>query len=177
MSDTSKDQLVIEPLPGFQPEVGRAMWMVEDARQRTRRALKGLNPAHVDYQATPDGHTISTLMYHIAAIELDWLYAEVLMTNWSDETAALLPHGVRDENGRLTHITGYTLDDLWRRLEHVRKLLLDTFKTMTVDDFRRQRELPDYDVTPEWVLHHLCQHEAEHRDELIALRQTAERAN
>ncbi len=177
MGDSQKDQLVIAPLPGFQVEIGRAVWMLEDARMRTRRALKGMNPDHVDYQATPDGHSISTLMYHIAVIELDWLYAEVLITKWSDETAALFPHDVRDKAGRLTHIADYTQDELWGRLDHVRALLLDTFKGMTVDDFRRKRELPDYDVTPEWVLHHLCQHEAEHRDELIALRQGAERGN
>jgi hypothetical protein len=35
--------------------------------------------------------------------------------------------------------------------------------------------MPDYEVTPEWVLHHLCQHEAEHRAEIAALRAGAEK--
>jgi len=46
---------------------------------------------------------------------------------------------------------------------------------MNIHDFRRVRRLPDYDVTPEWVLHHLTQHEAEHRSEIGALRASAER--
>ena len=37
---------------------------------------------------------------------------------------------------------------------------------MDLTDFRRARALALYDVTPEWVLHHLCQHEAEHRSQL-----------
>jgi hypothetical protein len=37
---------------------------------------------------------------------------------------------------------------------------------MTADDFVRPRSLADYDVSPAWVLHHLGQHEAEHRGEL-----------
>jgi uncharacterized damage-inducible protein DinB len=35
--------------------------------------------------------------------------------------------------------------------------------------------LPPYDVTPEWVLHHLMQHEAEHRSQIGALRARAQR--
>jgi uncharacterized damage-inducible protein DinB len=42
--------------------------------------------------------------------------------------------------------------------------------------FRRVRRLSDCDVTPEWVIHHLMQHEAEHRGEIAALRAEAERA-
>ncbi len=42
---------------------------------------------------------------------------------------------------------------------------------MTVEDFRRPRHFPgQYDVTPEWVLHHLIQHEAEHRGHIQTLR-------
>ena len=37
-------------------------------------------------------------------------------------------------------------------------------------DKLRVRSLPDYDVTPEWVLNHLVQHEAEHRAEIAITR-------
>jgi uncharacterized damage-inducible protein DinB len=38
------------------------------------------------------------------------------------------------------------------------------------------RSLAEYDVTPEWVLHHMMQHEAEHRGQIGALRAGAEAA-
>jgi uncharacterized damage-inducible protein DinB len=47
---------------------------------------------------------------------------------------------------------------------------------MTLQDFRRPRQLPEYDVTPEWILHHLMQHEAEHRGEMGILRTRAEKS-
>jgi uncharacterized damage-inducible protein DinB len=47
---------------------------------------------------------------------------------------------------------------------------------MHLDEFRRIRSLAEYGVTPEWVLHHLMQHEAEHRSQIGALRIAAERA-
>lgn len=42
-------------------------------------------------------------------------------------------------------------------------------------EFRRVRSLPYYDVAPEWVLHHLMQHEAEHRSQIGSLRARAQR--
>ena len=48
---------------------------------------------------------------------------------------------------------------------------------MTLDDYRRLRSLPDYDVTPEWVLHHLAQHEALHRGQIFTLKRALERAS
>ncbi|MBZ0299768.1 MAG: hypothetical protein K8J31_08515 [Anaerolineae bacterium] len=81
---------------------------------------------------------------------------------------------MRDSQGQLTAVRGVLLDDHWHRLDLVRGLLRDTFKRMTLADYRRPRMLDDYDVTPEWVLHHLMQHEAGHRDELEALRMLAE---
>jgi uncharacterized damage-inducible protein DinB len=47
---------------------------------------------------------------------------------------------------------------------------------MDLDDFHRARQLDDYDVSPAWVLQHLAQHEPEHRGEIIALREAAEKA-
>ena len=176
MSESSKEQLVIQPLEGYHPQIGWAMWMLEDARARTKRALRNLNPAHLDVANEEGGHTIGTLLYHIAAIEMDWLYVEVLEKGrfheiWDEE----FPYEVRDENGKLTLVTGLSWENHWNRLDKVRSHMLETFKDMTIEDFHRPRICDDYDVSPDWVLHHLCQHEAEHRGELIALRQYAEK--
>jgi hypothetical protein len=48
--------------------------------------------------------------------------------------------------------------------------LLDAYRRMDLAEFRRVRSLEDYDVTPEYVLHHLMQHEAEHHSQIGALR-------
>jgi hypothetical protein len=43
---------------------------------------------------------------------------------------------------------------------------------MTNDDFHRVRRLDDYDVAPDWAIHHIIQHEAEHRSHIAWLRDT-----
>lgn len=173
---SEKPQRVIVPLPGCVPEIGIALAMIEDCRARTRNALRDLNPAAVDRVDGLNGHSIGTLLFHIAAIEIDWLATEVLEGKAPDSIWAYFPHEVRDEQGKLTSVMGVNLDDHWKRLDVVRGLLLETFKAMSLDEYRRVRELEQYDVTPEWVLHHLMQHEAEHRDEMISLRAAAEKS-
>lgn len=65
---------------------------------------------------------------------------------------ALFPLPARDDTGRLSEVTGLSLDDHLLRLERVRAALLEAHRAMSLEDFRRPRALPDYEVTPEWVL-------------------------
>jgi hypothetical protein len=44
---------------------------------------------------------------------------------------------------------------------------------MTLDKWRRPRRIENDTITPEWAIHHLMQHEAEHRGELMELRRRA----
>jgi uncharacterized damage-inducible protein DinB len=81
---------------------------------------------------------------------------------------------VRDDRGRLTAIPGMPLADHLRRLDVVRQHVLAEFRDMPPVEFRRPRHRPTYRVTPEWVLHHLVQHEAEHRGQIELLRGWAE---
>jgi uncharacterized damage-inducible protein DinB len=171
-----KKQHVIVPVPDCEPGIGRTLWMLEDARQRTRRTLENLHPAAVDWIGGFNGHNIGTLLYHIAAIEIDWLHTEVTEGGLPASVWEQFPYEVRDARNHLTIVTGVGLDEHWRRLDFVRGLLLDVYKPMTLADYRRPRQFEAYAVTPEWVLHHLMQHEAGHRDELGALRGGAEKA-
>jgi uncharacterized damage-inducible protein DinB len=162
-----KETLVALPLPGYAPEVGAALWQLEDARRRTLRLLRDLPAAYVD--AETGGNTVGTILYHVALIEADWLFAEILEEPIPAETMARLPADHRDQEGVLTFVRGQTLEQHLERLQAIRSLLLARLRTMTAADLHRPRQLPDYDVSPAWVLHHLAQHEAEHRGELGAM--------
>ena len=73
-------------------------------------------------------------------------------------------------------VRSYELAWYLSRLEDVRRRVLAAFRAMDLADYRRVRRLDYADITPEWTLHHLMQHEAEHRGELAALRARAEAA-
>jgi hypothetical protein len=90
------------------------------------------------------------------------------------ELTEVFPEDPHDESGRLVASRGVGLEV--SRLNVVRGLALAAFRGMSLTDFRRVRDFPDYSVTPEGVIHYLIQHEAEHRGQIDLLRGLAERA-
>jgi uncharacterized damage-inducible protein DinB len=174
MSADERRYLVVDATLGRAPEVERWLWALEDTRRRTLEQLEGLPAAALDWQPAGDESSIGAVLYHIAVIEADWLYTEVLEQPFPPVVAALFPSDVRDAQGHLVQVQGQSLERHLRRLESVRGLLLDAYRMMDAAEFRRARSLEAYDVTPEWVLHHLMQHEAEHRSQMGALRAGAE---
>lgn len=107
-------------------------------------------------------------MYHIALVEADWLYVEVLGTEWDPEVSSLFPFESRT-NGKITRVEGESLEEHFYRLKKVREVFLSYFRLMDLNDWRKPRKLEQYDVTPEWVVYHLIEHESHHRGQIFQL--------
>lgn len=176
MDSRQQNVVLVDARLSQEPDIARWLWAMQDARRRTMEQLAELPQAVIDWIPPDQGSSIGTVLYHLALIETDWLYAEVLEQDYPAEIAALFPYEHRDGAGQLTQVVGITLSQHLDRLATVRHRLLEVFHRMSLHEFRRVRQLPAYDVTPEWVLHHLLQHEAEHRSQLGALRSAAEQA-
>src|SRR5260370_6162242 len=108
MTGGTGEALAVAPVEGCAPDIGQALWALEDARRRTLEALAGLHEETLDWSPPAGGNTVGTLLYHIAAIELDWLYVEVLQAPepWPEEVTRFFPVEVRDEHGALTRLGG-----------------------------------------------------------------------
>jgi hypothetical protein len=78
--------------------------------------------------------------------------------------------------GMVPPMRGFHLEWYLHRLEFALDRVRYFVRAMGLDDFRRVRQLTDRsaDLTPEWTLYHLTQHEAEHRGELAPIRGRAE---
>jgi uncharacterized damage-inducible protein DinB len=163
----------IKPLPGYEPLVGTWLWAFENSHQRIFRTLEGLEPSLSDRSPPWGGNTISALLYHLAAIEVDWLFTDILEKDkFPPQIDELFPDDVRDQDGNLTNIPGISLPAHLHRLTSVRKYSMDAVLDITDDEFRRIRSFPDYQVTPQWVIYNLMQHGAEHRGQNMAIRET-----
>ena len=161
-------------LEGYAPEIGTDLWKLEDCRARTHRTLSTVTEVMLDHEPPLGGNSISTLLYHIAAIEADWLFNEILEREIAPDVMQLFPVDVRDTQGRLSRVHGLSLASHRSRLRAVRSVLLTSLREMPADEYRRVRRLPEYRVTPAWVLHHLAQHEAEHRGQIADMRRRFE---
>ena len=146
---------------------------MEDARVRTRDMLTNLLPEEIDWTATGVDNSIGAILYHIALIEFDYLCADILgMEEYFADITAMFPWEHRDESGHLATAPGLSLDNHLGRLDAVRSRFLETLAPFDRERLSIPRTFPDwdYDITPEWTLHHLIQHESEHRGEIGAIR-------
>ncbi len=167
-----RERLSLEPV-GDQPQVGLLLGAMEEARGRTLRELATVTDAMVAWRPPMPLDSIGQVLYHVALIEADWLLAEILELpedRWPEWMADEFPTDVRDPAGRLSRVPDEPLARALTRIDRVRQLLLAELRAMTDAELHRPRRLPRYDVTPAWALHHLLQHEAEHRAHVALVR-------
>ncbi|MBT2681760.1 DinB family protein [Bacillus sp. ISL-35] len=163
----NRESLKISSLTGYEPEIGRWLWCLEDVRQTITTKLTGIDQNLLDKKML-GRHSIGSLLYHIALVEADWLYVEVLGTDWDPEISSLFPLESRTASN-LTHIEGESLEQHLNRLKKVREVFLSYFRSIDLNDWRKPRVLEQYDVTPEWVVYHLIEHESHHRGQIFQL--------
>ncbi len=145
-----------------------------DGRRDTLAELDDVSDEMVDVRPLGSENSIGTALYHVALIEADWLFDDIFGIPLEDsELAALFPFTDRDSDGQLTDVKGMSLFDHLERLSAVRSVLIERMRPMSVDDFHDPRRRERYDVSPAWVIHHLLQHESEHRAEIGWLKRHA----
>jgi len=173
------EQHHIAPLEGYDPEIGRWLWALQDVRHRyTLRLVKDLDERLVDWEG-PDGqeNAIGSLLYHIAHVEMGWLYGDLMQM--TELPAAVRPDfpfpGREADRNHLTRVLGVPLAEHIARLDRSREVFLKELQEFTVEDWRRLRRPPDfeevnYEVTPEWAVFHLVEHEAGHAFQMRSLK-------
>ena len=175
MTATERRKLALVRDGELAPEVGLWLAALHDTRQRMREVLTKLPDELIDRVPPDGGSSIGTLLYHIALIETDWLLFDILGRPESEWPRDLFPVDHRLADATLSPFTGDTLEQHLARLKTVRTMLVDAVRTMSADQLHELRPRDDYDVSAAWVLHHLMQHEAEHRSQIGSVRESLER--
>ena len=174
MTDDARDRLVLDAEDGVAPEIGRWLAAMQDARHDTLAELEGIAADIVDARPPGSENSIGSSLYHVAIIEADWLFDDLFgQPLETTELAPLFPYAVRDERGTLQGVLGVGLEDHLDRLARVRATLLREIGAMSLEAFLEVRARDGYEVSGAWVVHHLLQHEAEHRSEIGWLRRHA----
>lgn len=159
MREMRERQLLV--LPG-DDDVGRFLAALEDARKRTLALIEGLSDAELD---RGEPNTIGSVLYHVAAIEADWLFDDACGKP-EEIPMEFFPVEVREESGVLSPVRGVALSEHLSRLATIRRELIERIGSLDSHAFHRPNARVAYDVSPAYVLHHLMQHEAEHRAEI-----------
>ncbi|MGH2452570.1 MAG: DinB family protein [bacterium] len=174
-----KRLLHVQPLPGFDPQIGTWLWAMQQVRRRTLRLVDGLDQRVLDWEGLDEReNAIGTLLYHIADGEMGWLFGDLLLQpHFPERVKPDFPYPPRGPDKRLTPVLGEPLESHLGRLARSRKVFLETFKEIPAEEWRRLRhpEGEDYAVTPEWAVFHLIEHEAGHAFQISSLKARAGR--
>ena len=169
----SRDRLVLEPETG-DPEVGRWLAALEEVRRDSLRVIADIPASAVDRDFGDGGDSLGTVLYHVALVEIDWIFTDVLDRD-AEISGDLFPFDARVVDGRLSPVVGETLDQHLDRLARTREQILRELRAMSVEEFHRSRSRDDFDVSASWAVFHLVDHEVEHRVRMSRIRDLARR--
>ena len=169
-----QDLLLISDIPGFSPQIGRLVSMMNYARATTIKAVTGLGVHELDYLHDPDSNSIGALLLHVAAAEVGYQAATFdgreLNAQERERWGAVFSLGDRARN----EIRGYELAYYLDRLEQVRA------KTLTELGRRDDQWLEEETsfgngqrVNNYFKWFHIFGHEINHRGQIRWLRRRA----
>ncbi len=114
------DNLLIGDIPGFTPQIGRLVSMMNHVRSTTLAAVADLTVDQLDYLCDAQSNSIGGLLTHIAATEVGYQAATFdsrdLSTEEKQEWGAALELGEKARR----EIRGHELDYYVSRLKQVR---------------------------------------------------------
>ncbi len=164
----------LEPYPARTPEVGTWLGVMETLRAGLLNTLgrierAGFGQEFLDWRGpNDDDNSVGSLLYHIAGVELGWLYYDIQLGAVPDDMDTLLPVPAWNEQQQLTHVPDKSLAEHMELLAEARRRFLEHVEKMTLEDWRtlRSPEGDDYSATPEWIVYHLVEHESGHMYEI-----------
>src|SRR5262245_704765 len=116
---------LIGDLPGFTPQIGRLVSMMNYVRSTTLAAVDGLTIDQLDYLHDSESNSIGGLLLHIAATEIGYQAATLFNRDLSEEEKQEWGPAIElGERGR-REIRGQSLDHYVSSLERVRAKTLE----------------------------------------------------
>ena len=162
---------LVGDVPGFTPQIGRLVSMMNYVRHTTLSAVAGLGVVDLDYLYSSQSNSIGALLAHIAAAEVGYqaatFYARELSEEEKQEWGAAIELGewARQE------IRGYELDYYLSRLEQVRAKTLAELRQREDKWLEEEATFGNGQrVNNYFKWFHVFGHELNHRGQILWLR-------
>lgn len=166
MSGNIKRTIELNREKKLTPRVGLLFSMMEKAREKLLKRIEELTLEEMDY--SPSGRrieTIGTLLLHIAAVEWSWIFEDIGDTamdyeKWKHAFPLREDVDQLTKQGKKFYI---------QRLAEVRSEVFTWMKSIDDKELDRLVPLGETDVSIEWILFHLIEHEAMHIGQISIL--------
>ena len=166
MSEEAKRVITLDREDELSPRVALLYSMMEKVRGRLFSRIESLSDVDIDY--SPHGRsieTIGTLLFHIAAVEWSWIFEDIGGKEMDYEKwKQAFP--LRED---IDQLTGQRVEFYFDRLNEVRQEVREWLKGIDDEELDRLIDLGHAEVSIEWVLFHLIEHEAMHIGQISVL--------
>lgn len=158
---------------GFPTGIGFYLSGLNDVREQLREALVGMSDEQIGRRAVAGAHPIGALVLHIGEAEWWWIQCVVGGRKMNDDDRRVSHWDVLDDPDGFAskrYSAEYCLDAIDGIRERTRKdlaLLTDNDLDRLVGFERRGKTT---EVSLRWVLHHLMDHEAQHKGQILMLK-------
>jgi uncharacterized damage-inducible protein DinB len=164
---------VLNTVSGFGREIGLYLAGMEEVREQVRAAVSEMTDAQIQQPAIPRAHSIGALVLHIGEAEWYWMQM-VVSGHMLSEEDRLAPYWdvLKDPEGFAEK--GYSVDFCLQEITKLREQTKGTLSSFNDSDLERtfsiQRRGQMHEQTLRWILHHLIDHEAQHKGQILMLK-------
>lgn len=162
----------LTPVEGVSEQIGYYLAGMEEVRAQLREAVTGLSDEIAHKKLRPDSHSIAQLILHCGEAEWWWIQCVVNGGGVDDELESTVFWDVLEEDhDPVTHLSAAECIAEIDRISGLTRELLANFSDEDLDKYF-EKELPTrkIDKSLRWILHHLIDHEAQHKGQILMLK-------
>ncbi|MHA2141046.1 MAG: DinB family protein [Candidatus Thorarchaeota archaeon] len=153
------------------PRVAFLFSMMDRTRERLLRAVEDLTDKEIDF--SPDMErieTIGTLLLHIAAVEWSWIFEDI---DGEEMDYEKWKHAFALREESLSQLTKQGMQFYLDRLSEVRSTVFLRLRELDDSNLHTLVEVGNAEVSIEWILFHILEHEAMHIGQISILKRLA----
>jgi uncharacterized damage-inducible protein DinB len=171
--DMSEKKITLAPPEGVDEGIGYYLAGMEEVRSQLRKVVGELSSEQLHSKLRPDTHSIAQLALHCGEAEWWWIQCVVGGRPVDDELEGAVFWDVLEEGGDppkdLT--AGECIAEI-DRISAKSRDLLSSFQDHDLGRYfeRPRRDSSKQEYTLRWILHHLIDHEAQHKGQILMLK-------
>ena len=158
---------------GFSAGIGYYLSGMEEVREQLHKVVVGISVADIGRRAVADTHSIGALVLHIGESEWFWMQCVLSGHHLNDEDKRAPCWDALTDPERVAR-RGYSADFCLHEAMKIHVQIRAVLASFNDDDLERIFSLEWRGVTQEqsmrWILHHLIDHEAQHKGQILMLK-------
>jgi uncharacterized damage-inducible protein DinB len=165
--------LTLNSFPGFPTEIGFYVGGMEEVRGQLRAAVEGMSDDRLGRSAIPGAHSIGALVLLIGESEWYWMQCVISGAEVTDDIRCTPYWDVLKDPLSFSE-KGYAAEFCLNEIKKLREQTFETLAAFEDSDLERifsiERGGEIHERSLRWILHHLIDHEAQHKGQILMLK-------